>query len=61
MRASGVNAAIMRVIEKLEQKMCAIEIARIGVARITGFYCILLLIFAYASKYSKHFLIFKQN
>ena len=40
MRASGVNAAIMRLIGKLEQKkMRAIEFVRIGVARITGFYC----------------------
>jgi len=39
MRASGVNAAIMRVMGKLEQKkMRAIGIARIWVARITGFY-----------------------
>ena len=30
----------MRVIGKLEQKMRAIGIARIGVARIMGFYCI---------------------
>ena len=42
MRASGVNAAIMRVIGKLEQKkMRVIGIAHIGVARITGFYCII--------------------
>ena len=40
MRASGVNAAIMRIIGKLEQKkMRAIWIARIGVARVTLFYC----------------------
>ena len=39
MRASGVNAAIMRAIGKLEQKkMRAIGNARMGVARITGFY-----------------------
>ena len=39
MRASGVNAAIMRVIGKLKgKKMRAIGIMRIGVARITGFY-----------------------
>ena len=42
MRASGVNAAIMRAIGKLEQKqMRAIGNARIGVSRIMGFYCIL--------------------
>ena len=41
MRASGVNAVIMRVTGKLEQKkMCAIGNARIGIARITGFYSI---------------------
>ena len=41
MRASGVNAAIMRVIGKLEQnQMRVIRIAIIGVARITGFYYI---------------------
>ena len=34
MRASGVNAAVMRVIGKLGQNNL-----RIGVARITGFYC----------------------
>ena len=38
MRASGVNATIMRVIGKLEQnKMRAVRIVRIGEARITGF------------------------
>ena len=41
MRESGVNAAIMRILEKLQQKkMRAIGIARIGIARIAGFYCI---------------------
>ena len=40
MRVSGVNVAIMRVIEKLKQKkMRVMGIVRIGVARITGFYC----------------------
>ena len=40
MHASGVNAATIRVIGKLEQnKLRAIRIARIGVARNTGFYC----------------------
>ena len=40
MRALGVNATIMRVIGKLEQKkMRAIGVTRIGVAHITGFYC----------------------
>ena len=29
----------MRAIRKQEQKMRAIQIARIGIARITGFYC----------------------
>ena len=39
MRASGVNATIMGVIGKLEQKiMGTIGIVRIEVARITGFY-----------------------
>ena len=40
MRASGVNATIMNIIGKLEQKeKRAIGIARIGVSRISGFYC----------------------
>ena len=40
MRASEVNAAIMRVIGKLEQnKMRTIGIVRIWEARITVFYC----------------------
>ena len=46
MRPSGVNAAIMRVIWKLEQrKMRAIGIVRIRVAFITGCYCISILVF----------------
>ena len=39
MRASGVNAAIMRVIGKLKQKKIR-AIARIGVTRIAEFYCV---------------------
>ena len=43
MRASGINAAIRRVMGKLEQKkMCAVGITRIRVARITGFHCTML-------------------
>ena len=41
MSASGVNAAIMRAMWKLEQKKRAIGNARIWVARISGFYCMI--------------------
>ena len=41
MRALGVNAAITRYGEAGTKKMRAIGIARIGIARIKGFYCIL--------------------
>ena len=38
-RATGVNAAMMRVIGRLKKKMRTMGIVRIWVARITGFYC----------------------
>ena len=50
MRASGVNAAILRVIEKLKKKR-AIAIARIEVARITGIYCIHMNTYIYIYSY----------
>ena len=44
MRASGVNAARARYMEAgTEKKLRAIGIARIAVARISGFYCITVL------------------